>query len=463
MFGFVLRAPMTNSTTVLTDNDFDAYLPSRATSNAYVRARIPVKDKLLELGRGLASLGASRGLTLDVVASDERPTIFNKKSVTEQWVFLWRDRDARAQLERASEQSPGLSALLTDPTPFLKHAFLGLYLDAQRFEVCWRLHRDAWADVKNARRRLETDEGRHALASALRALPDRFVVGVAGGDTVTANSAEPANVLASLEQAVERGSWLVVARAFTRAEAIASGGSLDERVREAFEALLPVHRTLAWFADDDVASVADDLARKIAERQANVAAVEAREAEWRAEHEAEIERRRAEATAETRERVAFQQRPVTGRHVRPVTGRHALPEGISGRHRIPSSESITKKNAIATPVQPIACTEVANGHDAQRTGPKHFPLLSDVLGGRVFRVRAPPPPRAPRREVPDADLVESTHPPGIGARVRIRAGTFAGKVGTVIEVDGRGAARVTIGAMTARVESTDLVTLVEKV
>jgi hypothetical protein len=465
---------MTNANTVLTDNDFDAYLPSRATSNAFVRARIPVKDKLLDLGRDLASRAAERGLTLEVVASDERPTIFNKKSVTEQWVFLWRDRDAREQLEKVSEQPAGMSALLTDSTPYLKHAFLGLRLDASRFEVCWRLHRDAWADVKNARRRLETDEGRASLSTALAGLTEGFLVGVAGGETAPAQSCEVARVGEFLETAVRDGSWLVVARTFSRAEAIGAGEGLDERVRELFEALLPLHRTLAWFANDDVAAVSDDLARKMAEHNAMVAQVTAREAEWQAEHQAEIERRRTEATAETRERVAAFSRPSTGRHARPVTGKHFVAEPVTGRHRnTVAEEPITKKTPIMTPptamarptpVRPVAAPprdgENAS-NDPQRAAPKHFPLLSEVHGGRDFRERGPVP-RVARREAPDGDLVESTHPPGVGARVRIRQGAFAGKIGTVIELDARGAARVTVGGLTARVESGDLVTLVEK-
>ena len=291
----------------LSDADFDAYLPSRATSNAFVRGRIPVKEKLLALGRELGAAAASQGLALDVVASDERPSIFNKKSVTEQWVFLWRDAASRAVLERASEQQSGLSAALSDPTPFLKHAFLGLHLDSTVFDVCWRLHRDAWADAKNARTRLENEASR--VSSALAALPNGFVVGVAGGDSVAASSCDPATVKSFLDRAIETGSWLVVARSWSRAEAIALGESIAMHARQAFDALMPVHRALAWFPDDDLAAVGEDIVRNRAALEANVAEARAREAEWNAEHGAEIERRRAEAVVETRERLAAQERP----------------------------------------------------------------------------------------------------------------------------------------------------------
>ncbi len=431
----------------LSDADFDAYLPSRATSNAFVRGRIPVKEKLLALGRELGAAAASQGLALDVVASDERPSIFNKKSVTEQWVFLWRDAASRAVLERASEQQSGLSAALSDPTPFLKHAFLGLHLDSTVFDVCWRLHRDAWADAKNARTRLENEASR--VSSALAALPNGFVVGVAGGDSVAASSCDPATVKSFLDRAIETGSWLVVARSWSRAEAIALGESIAMHARQAFDALMPVHRALAWFPDDDLAAVGEDIVRNRAALEANVAEARAREAEWNAEHGAEIERRRAEAVVETRERLAAQERPrsvPTGRHPRSA-------------HPAPVATSVT---TVAPPNPPRVEAPRRSPEPEAAPAHKHFPLLSEAKGGRDFRERAPIQRPPVRKDIPDDQLVETAAPVAVGSRVRIRQGAFAGKSGTVTQLDARGAARVAVGALTARVEVGDLVTLGEK-
>src|SRR4051794_19724158 len=118
----------------LTEADFDAYQPSRATSNSFVRPRLAVKEKVLAVGRELAERARHAGVALEVHASDERPSVWNKKSVTEQWVFLWRDRAARAELERAHGDRK-LGESLLDPTPYYRHAFLALFLDAERFEV----------------------------------------------------------------------------------------------------------------------------------------------------------------------------------------------------------------------------------------------------------------------------------------------------------------------------------------
>jgi hypothetical protein len=45
---------------------------------------------------------------------------------------------------------------------------------------------------------------------------------------------------------------------------------------------------------------------------------------------------------------------------------------------------------------------------------------------------------------------------GVGAKVRVLGGPFAGRVGVISELDGKGGARVTLGLMSARVMLEDL-------
>jgi hypothetical protein len=45
---------------------------------------------------------------------------------------------------------------------------------------------------------------------------------------------------------------------------------------------------------------------------------------------------------------------------------------------------------------------------------------------------------------------------GVGAKVRVLGGPFAGRVGVISELDGKGGARVTLGLMSARVPLEDL-------
>ena len=56
----------------------------------------------------------------------------------------------------------------------------------------------------------------------------------------------------------------------------------------------------------------------------------------------------------------------------------------------------------------------------------------------------------------------SDAPVRVGSRVKVRSGPFAGRVGVVADVDGRGEARVALGPVSARIDVARLVTLAEK-
>ena len=138
----------------LTGRDFDAYLAEKATSNAYSRPRLEVKQRALSWGRGVIERLAKLGIAVDVHGSDEHPSLRNKKRVDCQWVFFWRDHDAREELDRLLEQGRSFSEAIDDPSPYTRHAFLAFRIDAETVEVCFAVHPDAKVDVDNLRARL---------------------------------------------------------------------------------------------------------------------------------------------------------------------------------------------------------------------------------------------------------------------------------------------------------------------
>jgi hypothetical protein len=70
-------------------------------------------------------------------------------------------------------------------------------------------------------------------------------------------------------------------------------------------------------------------------------------------------------------------------------------------------------------------------------------------------VKLPPRPGLRRRAAPVAGPVEK------GGRVRVLEGPFAGKVGVVQELDGKGGARVMLGLLAVRIDVKDLVAWTE--
>ncbi|MEO7330053.1 MAG: KOW motif-containing protein, partial [Minicystis sp.] len=74
------------------------------------------------------------------------------------------------------------------------------------------------------------------------------------------------------------------------------------------------------------------------------------------------------------------------------------------------------------------------------------PALREPTPAPVAVTVAAPPPREPRPAAPPSNVMEK------GARVRVRTGPFADKIGVIGELDGRGGARVLLGLLSTRLD-----------
>lgn len=387
-------------------SEFDAYAPPRASSNTFNRPRLEAREKAMALGRVMQADANALGLALELRASDEHPSLWNKRSVTAQWVFLWRDADARRSLDALLPDDRSLKATLSDPTPFFRHAFLALHVDAEGIEVSLRIHGDAWVDARTLRARCASPEGRAELVSAIRALPEDFVLGVTGAARVPVREVTDATLDEALAAWSLPTQWWSVGWPLSRAVVLDQGTSLEEPILAAFRALVPIYRLVAWSRDNDLIAVDGALAQAQAERAAQVQEATARDSEWQSRHDAEIARRRDLAATETRERLAAMDRP------RPAFTRPALSAAAEPR-------------PAPRPAAPVA-----------RAAPAPAPKP------------APKPVAIPVVVNPDAALLP-------GARVQVKSGPFAGKVGAIVERDVRGA-KVSFGLLSARVNLGDL-------
>ncbi len=383
------------------DHEFDAYRAPRASSNAYNRPRLEAKQKAVTVARAMVERAGEGGTALELRASDEHPSVWNRKQVLDQWVFLWRDADARARLEELLDQGRTLGATLADPTPFFRHAFLALHLDADGVDVGLRVHAKAWADARNLAARVATSSRSEPLLSALHALPEGFTVGVTGEARASTRDVSEDALRASVG-ALSDDRWWIVSRSVPRAAAVEGGASVSDALVDAFAALLPVYRLVAWSESNDLVSIEASIAEAHAKREASLSELAAAEAAWQADHEAEIERRREAAEAETRERLAGQERP-----------RVAVIQSTAARAPAPAPTPTPK------------------------------------------RVEAPK--RVERRveRQPEAPVKRPSGAVELGAKVSVRSGPFAGKVGVVTELDARGV-KVSFGLLSTRVEAGEL-------
>ena len=417
----------------LTARDFDAYATEKATSNAYSRPRIEVKQRALAWARGVVARLAELGIAVDVHGSDEHPSLRNRKRVDCQWVFFSRDQAARDELDRLLDRGRSIAAEIDDPSPFNRHAFLALRIDAAAVEVCFAVHPEAQVDVENLRAHLAEGAAAAELMTALRALPEQFAIRVSPDDRVATSAVTPEKLRALVERAAAGQVPLWVGWSVQRDMAIEHSALLDEQLEDAIAALAPVYHLVAWSRGND--RIALDRRIESAEQE---------RARAHAEAEAQTERWRAEQ-AEARRRSAEQARP------RPQTLDHhapgARPQAPGKAARRPSLDTLF----------------------APRTPPPHVPKTSSSppaapppvasLSAAHSPTAPPPSPRAPA----DSDGERLTPPPLMekGVKVRVLSGPFADKLGVIGELDGRGGARVLLGLLSTRLEITELEPVLE--
>jgi hypothetical protein len=417
---------MSAAALALTERDFDAYEPSRATSNAFSRPRLELKQRALGWARAVVRRLHDIGIDVEVHASDEHPSVWNGHRVDCQWVFFWAEGAARAELDVLFDQRRGIAKSLEDPSPRFRHAFLALRLDFERVEVCLQLHPEAWADFETLRARLEDVARAHTLVEAIASLPEQFAFGLAGEQGAVCSGATRDGLLDLLERArvSSRACWL--GWPVARRVAIEHSGLLDEQLGDALAALASVYRAAAWSPHDDPAGLGERLARMRGEL-ARAAAERAAE-QGRLREEADKARRETteRSRERTRERVAYD----TDR-ARPTltTLFKTPPAGEPERERTPA--------ATASPA-------------GAATGARRKTAAPEPTAARVAAAHgtAAGPPEALR--------AASDQPIDKGARVEVLTGPFAGRVGVVGDLDGRGGARVLLGLLSTRVALADL-------
>jgi hypothetical protein len=384
----------------LTSADFDAYLPERATSNAYTEPRLALKQRMLGWARGVVGRLAELGVPVEVAASDEHPSLRNGRRVDSQRVFFCRDTAARWEIERRLDKARLLAGPLGDPAPHQRHAFLQLRVDSQKVEVSAEIHPDAWVDLKNLRARLADPALTLELTSALEALPEQFTIGLAGTDAGRAPAARATSdslrELLALAGAEGRGLWL--GWTVPRDVAVAHSELLDEQLQDALAALGTIQKLVAWAADNDLFDLGRDRGS-------------------RPDPEPELEHETAPHEAAAR---------------RPRRERDAG-----------------------------AARELARDSESTPTTEEPPP---DVATEAPKLARHPQEVRAVPRLLSRKPLVTEVDPNVViekGTRVQVLAGPFRGKIGVVQEIEPGGVARVMLGLLATHVDTKDLIAAAE--
>ena len=538
----------------LTPGDFDAYLPERANSNAFSRPRLEFKQRAIGWAKQVEARLRSTGISVDVCASDEHPSIHNDFRVDCQWIFFLRPLQQRQNIDIAIERRTGLALALRESSN--RHAFLAMRLDAKSIQASAQLPHPAWFDREALRARLSDDQRANRIAAIIARLPSQFRIGLSGNNPNhepaphTATSCTTAETLRRIvDEQESTQNTIRIGWEIERDTALASSGTIDEQLAEALVALGPVYTSISWQHDDDPTGISVMLETTRAEL-ANAAA-HRREAERTRQEQSD--RLSQEQTARTRqltkERVMYnatKKRTNLADLFKPAVAKagsdtpaprndstHAVRhESSKNDHdessgaadntdRTPHSSSQTFANqhtdkrssdagehVIATAFskaafaqsheQTIATQESSNRERPPTVQPLRHPSYSQPCANQSAPTNEPPEraehltssepkpvstsesysltvttadvePESPSHNAVDGSLPREPNVPELvaggtvekGAMVRVVSGPFAGRVGSVTGVDGRGSARVLLGLLPAKLSIAQLEAVVE--
>ncbi len=432
----------------LTERDFDAYHPDRASSNAYSRPRLEFKQRALSWARSVCTRLQDLEMPVDVHASDEHPSVWNGHRVECQWVFFWREAMTRSDLDALLDQRTSIARTLSDPTPYYRHAFFALRLDVEKIQVCVQLHPEAWVDFETLTARLSDPSRGATITDAIRDLPEEFSFGLVSGDRQSCTTVTGEHLTELMAQAKSENTALWIGWSVTRDVAVEHAEILDEQLEDALVALAPVYKHVAWWPEDDPAgmvakleAIREEQTRTLAERQAE-----------QERQKAELERQRREANERSRERTreridysANRPRPGLGSLFKSDSSSSTSPKSTHRHSPLPAKDSSRQLSpSHPRPAQPA---------EQQQQQRRRRPAREAVEGAASEHDEHAPKKPASGDSSPDA--LEK------GAKVMVLAGPFSGKVGVISELDGRGGARVLLGLLSTRVTLGELEAIVE--
>jgi transcription antitermination factor NusG len=248
--------------------DFDAYAVKKWTSNAYTLARRTAKDKLMVLARRAVDESSDPGLgALELIGSDEMPSVANGRRVQAQWAYFLRDAAIRRELQpHLSGTDLHAGAALFDIAVQHQHAALALRLDFDGLSVGVEIAGKAKVDRENAATKLGTEYGVADLIELCAALPGSARIGVQGA-TIPALEVDAAAVAGFVAPLRDGQASFVAEVELGRDEVIAAGEAIAGTVVELVDLFAPIHKHLAWARDNDHTMVAAVLKKVVEEKQ----------------------------------------------------------------------------------------------------------------------------------------------------------------------------------------------------
>ena len=439
--------------------DFDAYLPTKWSSNMYTLERRRVKNKLENIGNILEEEIKNAGLTLIQHLSDEFPSLWNKKQVERQWLFFSRDEAARKELTNIIDREKTLADTLADPTPLYRHVFVGVSVSETHLEIGIRLHFDAWVDRKNLLNLMADTERKARFENELKNLPEHFEIGLDGEPLTTIGIIDSDGLDSLLSRFESEHGWIFIGARLPKDQVLIIGADIVESAGAVFRALLPVYKYVTWSPSNDLISIDEVVAAH------NEAIKQSRE-------ELDRERRERENRLREREVIGLAMREQIAERIE-ATQAWRSREIAAKRAAFLKAQSESKESDARAKAEAMAASWGlgAKGKDGN---------TSDAPAPPKSATAGPPKPRrqerfnktttkSDRSHREKKPITPATYQPhhgssettgsseiAIGHFVEVTKGFLKGRRGTVHEIDEKGGLKIAFGALTSRLEKNEV-------
>ncbi|MEM7167933.1 MAG: hypothetical protein AAF581_20945 [Planctomycetota bacterium] len=225
----------------ISPRDFDLYQEKFQRNEEYNDARLVVRRKLDSIGKHLLTQLKSKTCNFNSRASLHHPYTFNGYRVSSQFVYLSRGDKERKELKRILGVDLG-----KDLDQNFAHVLLVLEIYEHGLEVAIRIHKGAWWDGENLKRRLAVESERKAFSELLQALPE---YGLRIDDHRKIHACEtmtPQELAECFQYYTPGNDWLHISRDLDRDDPIIDSEDFLDWTTSEFKRLLPVYQYLCW-------------------------------------------------------------------------------------------------------------------------------------------------------------------------------------------------------------------------
>ncbi len=229
------------ATPVLFSRDCEIYSDQYIRNEDFNPQRLEIRRRLDAIAKSMVKKLSKKTQSLVSRASLHHPYKFNGFKVSSQFCYL-----SRGEKERKALKSILGVDLGKDLDQNLTHVVLVLQVDKDGFEIALRIHKDAWWDAENFKRKCKDPAEREKIAELMRQCP-AFSLQIDNFRNLHSAATMTEGELAETLEYYQPGNhWLHFKQRFEADHSFWDEAGQLERIQSEFVSLMPLYEAICW-------------------------------------------------------------------------------------------------------------------------------------------------------------------------------------------------------------------------